>query len=579
MSQSKGGDLPPLQPPWWGSSPTLTRREIGLVVLAGCVLAVVMHWPLVLHLNRDIPKDIGDPLFQAWQLAWGGHALLSQPLDYFQANLFYPERNTLAFSDALVGYAPFAVFADGPKGAVATHNVLFLFAYTLSFVSGYLLARELGAGPVGAAVAGVAFAYAPWRLDQDSRLNILSSGGIPFSLFLGLRGYRQGRPWLVFAGWLVVAWQLSLGHNLGLQLVYLLATLAVIVGVVIARSGWRPTRSLVVATASGLAVIAVVGAVLSAPYLDVREEHDVVRSTERVDFYSTSLWSFAAAPSSSTVWGRPTAPVRDKLDWEEEQTLFPGLVILGLALFGAFRGAYPRWLRIGLGVGTLVIAWLSLGFSEGGSRLLQPYRILYDIAPGWDGVRVPERLMTLTTLGLALLAAAGAGALARGRAPRAAAVVGAVLVGAVLFEGAGFGLTEGGRIQIDGPPHPKVPTRPAALDGIPAPQLHLPAETGEQSSPRFVLWSAEGFPKIVNGLGSLQPDSYTRVQERTTGFPDRRSVALLRSMGVRSVVLHPELAEGTDWEGVGERSVKGLPLTREDRGGLVIYHLRGGRSP
>jgi hypothetical protein len=120
---------------------------------------------------------------------------------------------------------------------------------------------------------------------------------------------------------------------------------------------------------------------------------------------------------------------------------------------------------------------------------------------------------------------------------------------------------------------------PAAQRGLPAPQLHLPAETGEKSSPRFVLWSSDGFPKIVNGLGSLQPDSYTRVQRLTKRFPDRASVALLRSMGVRTVVLHPDLVEGTAWAGVAARPVSGLPLRRERRGGLVIYRLRADRRP
>ncbi len=45
------------------------------------LLALVMHWPLPLHLGSDVPKDLGDPLPQAWQIAWGGHALQHQPLD------------------------------------------------------------------------------------------------------------------------------------------------------------------------------------------------------------------------------------------------------------------------------------------------------------------------------------------------------------------------------------------------------------------------------------------------------------------------------------------------------------------
>src|SRR4029077_10389604 len=55
-----------------------------------------------------------------------------------------------------------------------------------------------------------------------------SSGGIPLSLFLLLRGYRRSSQGLVIAGWLVAAWQVSLGFTLGLQFAYLLAVLALI---------------------------------------------------------------------------------------------------------------------------------------------------------------------------------------------------------------------------------------------------------------------------------------------------------------------------------------------------------------
>ncbi|MEA2446434.1 MAG: hypothetical protein QOK47_71, partial [Actinomycetota bacterium] len=53
------------------------------------------------------------------------------------------------------------------------------------------------------------------------------------------------------------------------------------------------------------------------------------------------------------------------------------------------------------------------------------------------------------------------------------------------------------------------------------------------------------------------------------------SVELLRSMGVRTVVLHPTLAKGTPWEDTASRSIGGLPVRRVERGGLVIYFLDG----
>src|SRR4051794_41963459 len=103
------------------------RREIALAALAAVALAVAMHWPLPLHIGRDVPRDLGDPLPQAWQVAWDGHALLHQPLDFFQANVFWPLKNSLAFSDAPAGSAPPAATGGGPPPRSAPTTLLFLF--------------------------------------------------------------------------------------------------------------------------------------------------------------------------------------------------------------------------------------------------------------------------------------------------------------------------------------------------------------------------------------------------------------------------------------------------------------------
>src|SRR3954463_4928599 len=223
------------------------RREVLFAALTAAGLALLMHWPLPLVLGRDVPRDLGDPLPQAWQVAWDGHALAHQPLDFFQANVFWPLKNSLAFSDALVGYAPFGLIGSGPHAAIVRYDLLFLFAYALAFFGAFLLARELRAGRSGAFVAGAAFAYAPWRLEQDGHLHVLSSGGIPLALALLVRGYRRSSGRTVLAGWLVAAWQLSLGFSLGLQLAYLLLVL----GVIAVVCGFRASRGMLAATAVG----------------------------------------------------------------------------------------------------------------------------------------------------------------------------------------------------------------------------------------------------------------------------------------------------------------------------------------
>jgi hypothetical protein len=558
----------------------VTRRELLLLVAGACLLSVVMHWPLVLNLGGDVPKDLGDPLVQAWQVTWDGHALTHQPLDFFQANQFWPLDDSLAFSDALVGYAPAGLIGSGPEAAIARYDVLFLFAYALAFAGAYLLGRELGLGPAGAAVAGAAFAFAPLRLEHDGHLHIISSGGIPLALALGLRGYRLARPGWVVAGFLVASWQVSLGFSLGLPLAYLLAALGLIAAVVWLRRGRPPLpRPLVVATLAGLLVFAATAAVLSRPYERVQEDHpNIVRTAETVENFSGSPELFLVAPEENTVWGAATSGLREGLENIPEKTLFPGLVTLALAVAGLFAAVFPRGMRIGLGLGVAAVSVLALGFqTEDG--WLWPYRIAYDVLPGVDGIRAPGRLVTFSSLGLALLAGAGAEAARRalsGRfgnaltGSRAALAWGlaAVLVAAVAIEGRGLPFDPG-----DDHAQPEVPSAPVAFSAPAAPQLHLPA-TRPEDNRRYLLWSTDGLPKMVNGRSSLDPTFTFGLIEDVQGFPDPESVELLRELGVRSVVLHVRRVAGTPWEDAVERPIGGLPLTRERAGEVVVYEIR-----
>jgi hypothetical protein len=594
-----------------GSSTTpLTRREVAGCALVAVALALLMHWPLPLHIGTDVPKDLGDPLPQAWQIAWGGHALEHQPLDYWQSNMYWPLDNTLAFSDALAGYAPFGLIGEGFEAAIARYDLLFLFAYALAFAAAYLLARELGVGRGAACVAGAAYAYAPWRLEQDGHLHVISSGGIPLALFLLARGYRRGSARTIVAGWIVAAWQLALGFTLGLMLAYLLAALAVVL-----LLGWRrrpPSHSVLAASAGGALLFLLVAVVLALPYRQVSEDHpESARTAETVAAFSGGPEMFLAAPAQSTVWGDVTEGARERLDFVPEQTLFPGVAVVLLAAVGLSRPSpLSRRLRIGLGAGVAAVALLSLGFQTPANGVPYPYRLLYELAPGWDAVRTPGRLNTLTSLGLALLAAAGAHALltrrtagrrdpaasahaAASRDPAASAHAAAsgdpaasrhnvlprkwlgtrlgsqpflgrtsvnaalalALPAVVLVEGAGFPV-----------PHPTVAKPPPGLARATPPRLHLPMY--EYESRRFLIWSTDGFPAIVNGRGSFKPASFEALERRMAAFPARSVVAELRRMGVKTVVLHPDLVAATPWE-----DWRAWPLEGTATGGVVLYRL------
>jgi hypothetical protein len=551
----------------------LTGREVLIAAAGAAVLAIAMTWPLLIHLGSVVPRDIGDPLAEAWQPAWDGHALLHQPLHFFDANRFWPLKYSLAFGDALIGYAPTGIIGSGPHAAMVRYDLLFLFAYALAFFGAYLLARELGLSPAGAAIAGAAFAFAPYRLEQDGHLQVISSGGVPLAIAFAVRGIRLKRPGWLFGAWVVAAWQVSIGWVLGLPFAYGLGG-AVAIGVVAWLVKGRPAlpRPMIIAGAAGLVVFIAVSYWIAHPYLYISDNFPASRrSPHEVAAFSGPLKVFLTAPEENWVWGAATAGIRDHLTTWQEKTLFPGALILILAIVGLVSSSLSKRWRIGLGVTGLAIMVLELGFQEG-QGLLWPYRVLYDVLPGWDAIRTPGRLATFSSLVLALLAAAGAEAAIRAAGRRRWPAWSAVAITGVL----GLAIVTEGRSlpfdPFDNQAMPDVPPAQPSAKEIPTPQLHLPALTAKENR-AFQLASTDGFPDMVNGRASTNPAVVLDLVKHMANFPDAATVHELQAYGVRTVILHLGLSEGTPQAGAARKSIAGLPLTACRLPDLIVYEV------
>ncbi len=554
-------------------SRNITIREGVAVAVFSVVVTVVMTWPLVTTMGDVLPgmSEIGDPYLHAWQVKWQAHALITDPADFFDANTQWPHENSLAFLDTLIGYTPVGFIGSGIDAAIARYNTLYLFAYAFAFFGAYFLARHLGVGKAGALVAAAAFAFAPWRAAQNGHIAVLSSGGMPLALAFLLSGYRKRRGTLVIIGGVVAAWQLSLGFNLGLQFAYLLGLLAAI----FLFRVWRKkeanlTKTFLAAVAAAASLFVVIGGLLAWPYFRVAATHpEVTHRFAEIQLYSPPPSGFAVAPRSNLVWGDAAGRLHEHLRWPEEQTLFPGVMIVGLALVGAWWGPLHRKVKIFLVGGVAFLAILSMGTAWGPSRIL--YSTLYEIAPGWQGVRTPGRLNTSTSLGLALLSGAGTAAVISAlntRARRAGGHIPRMVVTAVIAV-AFLGVLVEGRASISAAtPRPV----PAGLEIVADPVLHLPFD--EIHDRIYTFWSVSGFPRTVNGVGAIVPEDLRELREEMTTFPDANTVDSLRDLGVASVVLHPHLAESTPWSDAAEASVDSLGIIRQEVGDVIIFDLR-----
>ncbi|MEV0609153.1 hypothetical protein AB0I61_22540 [Polymorphospora rubra] len=657
-------------------------HEWTIAAVGSLLLAALFTWPTLGDITGTIPQDTGDPTLQAWQIAWGGHALSTDPGSLWHSNTFYPELFTYAYSDTLLGYAPLGMIGDGPVAAVARYNILYVLVHALAFFGTYALVRQLGGNWIGAAVAGTAFAYAPWKLAQAGHMHVLSTGGITLALAMLARGHgwslRHGyrpdlrRPGWAVAGWLVAAWQMTLGFGIGLPFGYFLAGAVLVAAAGYGWAWWRRGRPvfgrrLLLADLAGGTVFAAVTVFMALPYLKVVELHpDSRRTVAHIDQFSPPVRGFFTAPGESWLWGDRHAAARETLSFAGEMALLPGVTLIGLAVTGLFFSTWRLRHRIALAVGVLVSGILATGswFLGDGDP---GYVTLMKVLPGWDAMRTPGRLVLWTTLLLAILAAGavsmaaatpsdvedeadgkdgppvgapsvpapappaggqdtGAAVVARdGPADALPAATGAGRDGVVAAvprlrqavpstdadlpvlavpapRAAGTSARTGppGRpaartpaarrrrdrlaltlslvplalVLLEGvnrTPHPPAPSAPLALRDVAEPLLILPPDGIAEL--HYMLFSTDGFPRIANGLAAHVPQTQAQTRTMTVSFPDAASIDYLAELGVRTVVVLPDYLPGTGWQDMLDRPIDGLPVTREQVGGAVVFRL------
>jgi hypothetical protein len=550
------------------------RRESTLVVFAGLAIAAIFNWRVVIHPRSTIVTAPGDPLLQAWTLAWNSHFLGGD--GYWTSNIFYPSKDNVAFTDALLGYLPLSWFGSGPNDALFRYNIAFVLAYAIAFIGGYWLVRQLGGNWQAAALGAVVYAWAPWRLAHNPHLNILSTGGIALALFALARGYgfslRGGmrpelaKPGWALAGWLIATWQVSMGFGMGLPFVYVMGVvgvLTVVVGLVKRRLlGLRFT----VFNGAGLVVFFVVTFLLTIPYLRVVDEYRFARTLLDLQTYSPPVEGLLTASGQGWFW--PGGNFNS--EGAGEQLIFPGLTVMLVAFVGVMVSVWSKRARVVLGISVLVVTAFALGTSFFGGGFT--YLLLWENLPGWSALRTPGRLILWTCLLLILLAA---GAVTRFGQSLAASSIRARkrLISFLLLLPALGALVEG----IPAQSYSTVDAIPAGLRQVFAetaePMIILPIRTRQEEF-NYMLWSTEGFPRIANGMSSNVTPAFEEMVDAAKTFPDFYSARIIKGHGIRKVVVMKKTIEDSPSSDALTTSLVGLPIKlTQDLPDVAVFTL------
>src|SRR5437764_143085 len=69
-----------------------------LIFIIFTFFGIFITFPLIFHMDK-LATGVGDEFVIAWTHNWVIHALTTNPLTIFEANLYFPYHNTLAYSD------------------------------------------------------------------------------------------------------------------------------------------------------------------------------------------------------------------------------------------------------------------------------------------------------------------------------------------------------------------------------------------------------------------------------------------------------------------------------------------------
>jgi hypothetical protein len=513
-------DPPPAPPP--------LRFLVAAVILL-TALTAVMTYPQILHM-RDAVNDEGDPLLNTWALAWVAHELPIAPAHLFDANIFYPERHTLAFSEALLvpGIIVAPLFWAG-VGRILIYNVAFLGAMILSGLGTVLLVAELTGRRGPALVAGIIFAFLPFRIDHYPHLQLQQTEWIPLALWSLHRLMRTALWRDAITLGILTACQLLSSLYFGIFLVPYLGVIAVMLLVTgaegLPHTAWNRralTPRIVALAAAGIVCLAIVAPV-GRGYLAARR---VVgeRSAEEVTGGSARWRNYLSAPSVNAVYGR----------WSEvfggsERRLFPGFVAIALAI-AALCPPISK-IRLTYGVALLFAFDVSLGFHG------LTYPALYAYVLPFRALRIPARMGLIVGFTLAVLAGLGAARLTAGirASGRRRALIAAVSV-LILLEYRSRPLEL--KTIVASPPEIYADMLRDRGDAPAAALVELPIAAHD---PTFMYYSTFHWQYLLNGYSGFFPPSYDRLVHRLDEFPFGASMEAVRGRGARYLLIHGEL--------------------------------------
>ncbi|HEX7284183.1 MAG TPA: hypothetical protein VF239_19145 [Vicinamibacterales bacterium] len=506
-------------------------------------MAVVHTWPLAsdpAHLSR---LDNDDAALNTWVISWVAHALPRDPLNLFNAPIFYPEQNTLAYSEHLfvqsVMGAPLLWAGASP---VLVHNLLLIAGFALSGWAMSLLVTRWTGNAAAGIVAGLAYAFNAHTLTRFPHLQAHHVQFFPLMLYAFdrvLTDRSKQHAALLAAAFVLQA--LCSNYLLVFSLFALTAMIAV------RTDAWHRSSAVALLIAGTISVVALIPFLW--PYYEVSREQGLARSLDEVARYSAGWRDYLVTG------GRLHYAWWSHSLFEGRTALFPGVTALVLAGVGLMNWR-DRRVQMTFAIGII-------GFALSFGPALPGYAVLHDSFPLLGGIRNAARFGWLLLAAVAILAGFGAARIK----PRWAIVAVCVLVTAEAIR------TPIGYTRFEG--LPRIYDRIAAEPNVVLAEFPFYSGRSVSDNGPYVLANSRYLRPLVNGYSGFQPPTFEERGRALNSFPAQLAVDNLKVLGVTHVTVHREAFA----DRFGEATLNAIDTVTElelvdEADGVRLYRLR-----
>jgi heme/copper-type cytochrome/quinol oxidase subunit 4 len=515
--------------------------------------SIYITYPLIFNLG-SLSTGLGDELVMAWIHNWVIHALLTNPLALFEANLYYPNHNTLAFAESLIFTSilalPIQLIMKEPIVAV---NFTFISSLILLGFSVYLLSYYLTKDYLVSLLTGILVIFSPAVLDHATHLQVLAIEWIPLAILFFLHFMKTNKTRFLFISMLFFLFQV---YNSFMPAYFILISLLVIFiyqwfyDKKKARKLFSKKNILLV-LATFILVIPVV-----LPYYAVSKEFHFVRDLRDAIHFAVQPEDLLY-PSNHTRLNELllSLPFNKYSQNNEFKSGYIGFVFSLLAIIAVIyfiKTFRKKNIFINSFVTIAIVGLvLSLGpFLHLGRQTIHypfpiplPYALFYYIFPGFQGFRNSARWEMLFILAIALAIALVLTQLLKKYSVKQKSLIYLLLIICSIAE---FNFPMHFVNVPQQKDFPKVDhwltsTSPESVI------IHMPIYNwGSWPFTQNEIWreyySTLHFRKMVNGYTSFSPPAWQEfIITMDKEFPDKKSVQIIKNLGVNYIIVDKDL--------------------------------------